>query len=54
MKDFFNCIADIFQETFKIIPIIGEPLNWVFIGIGFFVFICVQKIYLRSNPISFL
>tara|TARA_B100000674_G_scaffold123193_1_gene94313 strand:- start:735 stop:875 length:141 start_codon:yes stop_codon:yes gene_type:complete len=44
MKDFFNCIADIFQETFKIIPIIGEPLNWVFIGIGSFVFIlCAKK-----------
>ncbi len=44
MRDFFNCIADIFQETFKIIPIIGDPLNWFFIGLGSIVFIiCAKK-----------
>ena len=44
MTDFFNCIADIVQESFKIIPVIGDPLNWGFIAIGSFVFIlCAKK-----------
>ena len=44
MADFFNYIADIYQESFKIIPVIGDPLNWAFIAIGGFVFvICAKK-----------
>tara|TARA_B100001029_G_scaffold97622_2_gene80226 strand:- start:1994 stop:2134 length:141 start_codon:yes stop_codon:yes gene_type:complete len=44
MTDFFNCIADIVQESFKIIPVIGDPLNWAFIAIGSFIFVfCAKK-----------
>ena len=44
MTDFFNCIADIFQESFKIIPLIGDPLNWIFIAMGGVVFVfCAKK-----------
>jgi hypothetical protein len=44
MADFFNFIAEVFQETFKIIPIIGDPLNWAFISLGGVVFVvCAKK-----------
>ena len=44
MTDLFNSIADIFQESFKIFPVIGDPLNWAFIALGGFVFvICAKK-----------
>lgn len=44
MTDFFNQIASVFQESFEIMPIIGDILNWAFIALGVFIFLfCAKK-----------
>ena len=44
MTDLFNNVADFFQESFKIMPVIGDNLNWVFIALGGLIFLfCAKK-----------
>lgn len=31
-SDFWYAVGDIFTETFKILPVLGDTVNWMFIG----------------------
>lgn len=31
--DFWYAIGDIFTETFKILPVLGDSVNWLFIAL---------------------
>ncbi|MFT4754836.1 MAG: hypothetical protein ACI9GM_001099 [Salibacteraceae bacterium] len=32
-SDFWYAVGDFFTETFKILPLLGDPVNWVFISL---------------------
>lgn len=32
-SDFWYAVGDFFTETFKILPVLGDSVNWMFIGL---------------------
>ena len=43
MADFFNTIADIFENSFEILPILGNYANYFFIFLACVAFIVSAK-----------
>tara|TARA_B100000902_G_scaffold49801_1_gene56573 strand:- start:250 stop:426 length:177 start_codon:yes stop_codon:yes gene_type:complete len=50
MTDFFYFIADIFQVTFKIIPLVGDYINWLYIFIiSAFLIVWISKMIIHKK-----
>jgi hypothetical protein len=51
-SDFWYAVGDFFTETFKILPVLGDSVNWLFIGIiatGLTVWLFMQASYNKAE-----
>ena len=43
MTDFFNAIANVFEKSFEILPLLGNHANYFFIFLAFVAFVVSAK-----------